>query len=229
MNYADILITHRDYGIRHPKLRIIPLACPVYEPPTDITELRRKHGLPEGKVLITTLGFLTAWKKIPDLIQQLLPELERRGAVLQALCPTHFSGDATGEGQKMQRLVNGKASVVWKSEFLPESDMVERVACSNLGLAYHGENTGSCSAANKMFVAGRVPLLLTCSTHDSDHAGAEHMRGFDLVTYAKRAAELAHDPDVLKRLREGSQQDYGKMNQAVVARRYLELFREIRK
>ncbi|GMV18587.1 MAG: hypothetical protein AMXMBFR56_68110 [Polyangiaceae bacterium] len=222
---ADILVTHRDY-FPHPKLRVVPLACPVYEPPADLAGLRKKHGLPEDKVLLTTLG---AWKKIPDLVQQLLPELERRGAVLQALCPTHFAGDATGEGAKLARLANGRQSIIWKSEFLPESEVLERVACSDLGLAYHGQNTGSVSAANKMFVAARVPLLLTSSTHDSDHLGAVHVPGFDLIKYARRATELAHDRAVLRTMRVQAQGDYDRMNQAVVAKRYLELFREIKK
>lgn len=226
---ADFLVTHREYGISHPKIRVVPLGCPLFEPPEDLTALRRKYDLPEKKVLLTYVGFLSSWKKTPGLVQQLLPELERRGAALQLICPTHFSGDPTGEVAKMRRLTQNRPAVIWISNFPTEAEVLERAACSDLGIAYHGQNTGSVSATNKMLVAARVPLLVTCSTHDSDHAGAEHTPGFDLVAYARRAAELAHDRVALAKLREGSQRDYERMNQAVVARRYLELFREIKK
>ena len=226
---ADVLVTHREYGISNPKIRVVPLGCPLFEPPGDLPALRRKYGLPEGKALLTYVGFLSAWKRTPDLVQQLLPELERRGAVLQLICPTHFSGDPTGEVAKMRRLTENRPTVIWISNFPVEAEVLERAACSDLGIAYHGQNTGSVSATNKMLVAARVPLLVTCSTHDSDHAGAEHTPSFDLVAYARRAAELAHDRAALARLREGSQRDYDRMNQIVVARRYLELFKEIKR
>ena len=228
VDYTDTLITHRDYGITHPKLQIAPLACPVFHPASR-AELRQKHGLPENKKILTTLGFLTAWKRIPETVQRLLPEVERQGALLQLLCPTHYSGDPTRETAKLQALVRDRTSVLWKSEFIPEQEMLERTAASDLGFAYHGENTGSCSAANKMFVAARCPLLLTSSNHDSDvQHGAEHLQNFNLEWFAQRAIELLHDDRRLTRLAAGIQQDYDRMNQAAVAKRYLELFKEIK-
>src|SRR3990167_111053 len=116
---ADVLALHRDYGVKHSKIRQVPLACPVYAP-TDRNALRRKYGLPEGKKIVTTLGFLTAWKRIPETVQRLLPELERRGVLLQLLCPTHYSGDPSKEAKKLRNVIHGHPSVLWQSTFLPE-------------------------------------------------------------------------------------------------------------
>jgi glycosyltransferase involved in cell wall biosynthesis len=229
VNYTDLLVTHRDYGISHPKLRQLPLACPTYTPPNR-AELRSKFGFPEDVKVLTSLGFLTRWKKIPELVTQLLPELARRNIKLQLLCPMHFSGDPHREMDRLRKLVQGQSSVIWHSNFLPEQEMLERVAASDLGLVYHGEDTGSCSAANKMFVSARCPILLTSSNHDSDvQHGAEHLKSFDLGQFAQRALELIEDEQKLAALRIGIERDYELLNQRAVAQRYLELFKEIRK
>jgi hypothetical protein len=224
---ADVLVVHRDYKIKHPKIRQVPLACPVYAPP-DHTLLRQRLGF-KGPV-ITTLGFLSAWKRIPEMADLLLPELGRRGATLQLLCPTHYSGDKTGEGEKLKKVVKGSGSALWIQDFLPEAEMLHRVAASDLGVIYHGANTGSCSAANKMFVSARCPLVVTGSNHDSDvKYGVARSSGFDLEQYVARALALLDNAKGREALRLGMEKDYQNLNQAAVAKMYLELFKEISK
>lgn len=224
---ADVLALHREYGIKSPKIRQVPLACPVFDPP-DREALRKKFGF--NKPVLTTLGFLSRWKRIPDITRLLLPAVKKRGAVLQLLCPTHYSGDTSQESAKLKQLIRGESSVVWISDFLPEQEMLERAAASDLGFVYHGENTGSCSAANKMFVSARCPLLLTSSSHDADvKHGAEHLPSFGMPAFARRAIQLIGEKGRLDALRQGMEKDYALMNQARVAQQYLDLFSEIQK
>jgi hypothetical protein len=226
---SDVLVTHRDYGIPHPKVKIVPLACPVYLPGNS-ADLRREHGLPADKTILTTLGFLTPWKRMVELTQHLLPLLEQHGMLLQILSPTHFSGDQNREGERLQRLVQGKSAVLWRPNFLPEEEVLERASASDLGLMYHGQHTGSCSAASKTFVSARCPLLVTPSNHDSDiRDGAARVRSFDLAEFAERAVELVRDASKLAALRNGMERDYERMNRAAVAQQYLDIFRSIAK
>lgn len=225
---VDLLVLHRDYGVKHPKIRTVPLACPVHEL-SDRAALRAKFKFDQRPV-VTTFGFLSQWKRFPEVAERLLPEIERRGAVLQMICPVHSSGDKAGEGQKLERVLRGKASATWIRDFLPESEVLERVEASDLGAMYHGMNTGSCSAANKVFVSARCPLLVTSSNHDADVRGAERTDSLDLGVFVKRAGELLRDlPRLRQRLKAGMEADYLRMNQAAVAEQYLALFEEIRR
>lgn len=225
--FSDVVVAHRDYGIRHPKLVEIPLGCPVYSP-VSREALRGRFDFRTR--VVTTLGFLSPWKKIPDLVELLLPRVVERGARLQVLCPTHFSGDKTHEDSRLRRAIQGHPSVIWMVDFLPEQEVLERVAASTLGALYHGNDTGSVSAANNMFVSARCPLVLTSSNHDASVVhGAERLAGFDLLAYVDKVVEVLDDEPTLHRLRSGMEIDYQRLNQAAVAQRYVELFREIKK
>jgi hypothetical protein len=224
---ADVLVVHRDYGIRHPRLRRVPLACPVYTL-QDREALRRKFGF--DRLVITTFGFASAWKRFPELAEALLPEMARRDAVFQMLCPAHYSGDPSGEARKLEVLAEQwPGTCVWVRNFLPEGEVLDRVRASDLGVMYHAHNTGSCSAASKVFVSARVPLLVTGSNHDSDILGAERIRGFEMRVFAHRALELLDDRRRRAELVRGMEDDYARMNMAVVARQYQGLFEEVKR
>lgn len=220
---ADRLVVHREYGHRHEKLRQVPLGCPVFAEP-DTRALKTKFAF-DGPV-VTTLGFLSAWKRVPDLAASLLPELKKRGATFQILCPSHFSGDG-GEAARLRSVLYRDSTAVWISEFIPELEMLERVAASDLGVAFHGMDTGSVSAANRMFVAGRCPLVLTRSTHDSDIRSADRTASLDLGTYVDRVLQVLDNAEKRASMRDLIRHEYGLINQAVVAKQYVRLFEEL--
>lgn len=62
---VDRFVIHRDYAPRHAESTIIPLGCPVFDPPATREEIRKELEYPDGSVVMTTLGFLTRWKQIP--------------------------------------------------------------------------------------------------------------------------------------------------------------------
>lgn len=226
-NVADIVVVHRAYGIQHPKLRQVPLACPLYQL-TDREALRAKFGFTQP--VVTTFGFLTAWKRFADVAVRLLPELKRRGALFQMICPAHFSGVVDGEYQNLRAAVGRFPETArWISEFSPEAEILDRVSASDLGVMYHAHDTGSCSAASKMFVSTRRPLLVTSSNHDSDIRSADRISGCSLSDFTRRALELLDDAPRRAQLASDMERDYERMNMRAVAARYLELFKEIKK
>lgn len=224
---AHAMVRHRDYGVGDPRMHEVPLGCPVFEPPASKREFRAKYGLPLDSKILTTVGFLARWKQLPDVAQALISRLAP-DEHLQMICPAHFSGESRQEWQRLQSVVLGAEQVTWTSEFVPQQEMLERVAASDLGFVYHAVNTGSCSAATKPFVSARCPVVLTNSNHGSDvREGAFRASTMDLHGFAQAVLGLSRNPHSLHHYVAGMQRDYERLNMRRVAEQYLDVFRKI--
>lgn len=226
-NRAHAMVRHRDYGVGDPRMHEVPLGCPVFDPPANKRELREKYGLPLDKKVLTTVGFLAPWKKIPDLTQALLSKLAPNEH-LQLICPAHFSGESHQEWHRLNSVTNGSERVTWTSQFVPQQELLERVAASDLGFVFHAVNTGSCSAATKPFVSARCPVVITNSNHASDvREGAYRAPTMDLHGFADAVIGVARNPHSLHQYVSGMQRDYERLNMRRVAEQYLDVFRKI--
>lgn len=223
---VSAMVVHRSYGIKHPKLRQIPLGCPVYESEISVHELRRRYRLPVEATIITTFGFLTAWKKFPETAAAILPLLEP-GMFLQLLCSPHFMRYEEGE-RRLKEIVKGSSAVQLRTDFLPTQEIIERLHASDLGFTYHSVNTGSVSAATKQFVSARCPLVVTSSSHASDMLGASHVTEPGVKAFAEHVVSVAKDARKLSALRTASEVEYRRLNMRHVAEEYLKLFAELR-
>lgn len=222
---AAVLVQHRDYGLGHPRLVTVPLACPVYDNWESLPALRARLGLPAGRRLLTTVGFLAPWKRVPETAEALLPHLAPRDLHLQLVTPVHYSGAGRDELRRLTEVAAGhRDRVTVVDSYVPKRELLDRVAVSDLGFVYHGADTGSVSAATKCFVATRCPLVVTSSSHASDVAlGVERVPSRDLGTFVDRLLRLVDDADRLKGLRAEAEIEYARVNMSVVARRYAEL------
>lgn len=225
---AHAMVVHRDYGISNPLFHEVPLGCPVYEPPSSAKrEIRQRLGIPPDATVVTTLGFLSPWKRLPEVALNLLAQ--NAGIFVQMICPSHFSGESMGEVSKMRDLASvHSANLRWSPEFIPASEVLDRVAASDLGFVYHPVNTGSCSAATKPFVSARCPVVLTPSNHSSDvREGAYRVPSYDLGEFTRMVVAVARDPRLLIELQAGMQRDYERLNMKRVAEMYLDVYRKI--
>lgn len=227
---SHALVSHRTYDFNHPNMRVIPLGCPVYEPSASREELRQKYNLPIGEKILTTAGFLSPWKKFPEIVAAFLPHLKEQNLWLQLCCPGHFSGQSSGEIQRINALrtnTNGER-VIWQSDFVPAAELVERCAASDLGFVFHNTDTGSVSAATKQFVAARCPIVVTSSNHASDlQRGVVRVGNLDIGNFISQVLGLANSPTFLASLRADIEEDYRRLNMREIARQYVQVFSDL--
>jgi len=225
---ADRFVVHRDYGLKDQRVVEIPLGCPVYDPPADKASLRRRYELPEDAIVVTTLGFLSPWKKLPAVAGAMARMMRMAPRVfLQVLTAIPFAGDAHGEKRAMQRVLSSLPGdrYFFSTEFRVEQDLLDRLAASDLAFLYHGQDTGSVSAATKACVAARLPAVVTGSSHASDiREGVHRVEGFDPARFSSEVLFTAGDPPKLAAMREGMEREYRRLNMRAVARRYIDLF-----
>jgi hypothetical protein len=226
---AHAMVVHRNYGISNPLFHEVPLGCPVYEPPpyAERLAIRERLGIPSGVTVVTTLGFLSPWKRLPEVAVELLAQ--NAGIFVQMICPSHFSGESMGEVSRMRDIASVyQGTLRWSPEFIPASEVLDRVAASDLGFVYHPVNTGSCSAATKPFVSARCPVVLTPSNHSSDvREGAYRVPGYDLGEFTRAVVAVARDAHMMHQLRDGMQRDYERLNMTRVAQMYVDVYRKI--
>lgn len=222
---VSAMVVHRGYGVEHPKLHHIPLGCPIYEPTKSVQELRAQYGLPNETTVVTTFGFLVAWKRFPETAAEFLKQLESEPesrVFLQMLCSPHFVPYPEGE-RRLREIVGDSPMVQLQTVFLSQEELTERLYASDLGFVFHGENTGSVSAATKQFVAARCPLVVTSSNHAEDMLGAAKAP-VGLKGFVRHVLDVVKKPEEIAKLKRASELEYRRLNMKKVAEQYLELF-----
>jgi hypothetical protein len=237
---VDRFIVHRKYdGLKHPKFVEIPLGCPVYEPKVSRAELRQQFGLPQNDLVITTLGFLSPWKRIPEVLGDLLfgsrlcnnhGRPMYSSATFQVLTPLPFNDTSDAQAQAVYEVLAKypNAPVIFSTTFRPEQELLDRVYASDLGFLFHGQHTGSVSAATKQFVSARCPVVVTGSSHAADlNDGVVRLDEFNTVKFAHGVLTAASNADYLAQLRHGIAFEYERLNMNAVAHRYIDLFNSL--
>jgi hypothetical protein len=226
---VDRYVLHRSYPMRHPESTIIPLGCPVYEPSTDREALRSAY--PSGSTVLTTIGFLTQWKRLPEIATALLAAMRPHPQLfLHMHTPKPYYTDAIvlGEEERLQRIFQGQPNVRFSTEFLQDIRTLDLAYAADVGFLYHPINTQSVSAATKQFVAARRPLVVTSSTHAWDlKKGVEVVDGFDVWMFAHKIVSLALDTEKRAALEKSMQLEYERLNMDTVAKQYIDLFRSL--
>jgi hypothetical protein len=230
--FVNAFVVHRDA----PSHTIeVSLGCPTYSPSESRAEIRKLFGFRPDDIVVTTLGFLTRWKRVPQTIEALLSQAQDPNLVFRVQMPLHFTDqDASRKEEEAIRDVMGRYAntagrrprVQFSTAFIPEKDLLDLAHASDLGFIFHGENTKSVSAATKQFVSARTPLMITESTHGSDlKAGVVRVPGFDPTAFAREVLQVAGNAARRDALRAGIASEYTRINMDAVAERYLELFR----
>ena len=221
--HVDRFIVHRAYPCLSEKCIQIPLGCPTYDPP-DRDALRKKFGF-EGKLVVSTIGFLTDWKRTPEVLRALAPLLAAPD-VIRVHAPHPFSAGSGSHGEEKkirQVLANHRGRIEFSMDFLPENKLLDLVHASDLGFVFHGIHTGSVSAATKQFVAARTPVVVTDSTHAADiHGGVHRVPGFHIEHFCKEVASVLHDAGARSSMAAEMGKEYARINMAAVATQYVD-------
>lgn len=227
-SYVDTFIVHRNYGLRDPRVVEVPLACPVYTPSKSRDELR---PLPSSIKILTTIGFLSGWKRIPELVEAILKQptwSEMKDFHLWIQTPAPFAGDQEKQIPAVNAVLEkyGRTRVTFSTKFLSEQELLDHVYASDIGFIFHGQNTNSASAATKQFVSARTPLITTGSSHSSDvREGVARIATFDVDVFAREMLTIARDDVRMGGLRTGMEREYERLNMDTVAAQYAEIFR----
>jgi glycosyltransferase involved in cell wall biosynthesis len=213
---VDSFVTHKP----HPNTTEIHLGCPTYTP-GNRDALRARFGFNPNDVVVTTLGFLSRWKKIPETIEALLARNTQLIFCVQT--PHPYTGIDSEEEARVRAIAT--TNVRFSTKFLPERELLDLVHASDLGFLFHGQHTSSVSAATKQFVSARCPLVVTKSSHNTDlREGVVRVPGFDVSAFAQVVVDVAQDAGRREALRKGMLAEYARLNMDAVAERYLELF-----
>lgn len=227
---VDRFVLHRTYYGAPTKGVVIPLGCPVYSP-AERAGLRAKLGFAEGQIVLTTVGFLTKWKRTPEVADAVASALPPGAMLVHIQAPWPFNpagAGAAGEDVALKAVAARHVRLHVSTEFLPEDRLLDLVHASDLGFVFHGIDTCSVSAATKAFISGRCPVVVTGSTHASDMIrGVKRVNGLDLRAFGQEVVKVASDPDLLQKLRDGAVKEYERLNMDAVARRYVEEFQRL--
>jgi len=224
---VDQFVVHRNYAPRHENSTVIPLGCPVYATSESRAELRARLRLPEDATVLTTIGFLTRWKCMPEITAAMLVAIAPHPKLFMHIhTPWPFNtADAHVDEPRIRTLVDDHPRVRFSTRFLPERDTLDIARAADLGFVYHSIHTGSVSAATKQFVSARRPLVITASNHVSDLQGVERVNSFDPDAFARAVVDVARSPERLTTLQTQAEAEYDRLNMHATARQYIALFR----
>ena len=229
---VDAVIVHRDYEGMPATVKKIQLGCPVYEPRTSRADMRKLLGIPDKAVVMTTIGLLAVWKRIPETVDALRQALhEDKSLFLQVHAPSPITHHTVVQEEARLRDVLSRCPrdrVRFTNSFLTEQDLLDRAHASDVGFVFHGENTLSVSAATKQFVSARTPLVTTGSTHSADlGSGVLRAPTFDPAEFAKHVLRVARDEGLRGQMRVAMTEEYERLNMHTTARKYVELLRSL--
>jgi len=229
---VDCFVLHRDYSPKSEKSVFIPLGCPVYRATKENPELRTQFGLPLDATVLTTIGFLTRWKSIPELAMAMLNAIAGHPKLhVRIHTPWPYDDAGAGAEEASVRAVmnaHGCKNMSFSKEFLPEHEALDLAHASDLGFVFHGFHTRSVSAATKQFVSAGRPLVVTGSSHASDlRMGVVRIGSFDPAEFAREVVSVATNTEAMAGLQRDATHEYDRLNMDVVAKQYVELFEQL--
>lgn len=192
----------------------------------------RKFGFPPGAFVVSTIGFMIPWKEHAKIAEAMLPWLRQRPEVhLQIMASEHFSPDLRGYSIECRDQIAeiagriGGNRIHHVSDYPSDTEIVERLAVSDLGYLWCPFDTYSSSAAAAQFTSARCPLVVSDSTHYAFlGSGIVRCKMGNLSAFADMVRETADNPQLLRTLKENQSQMYRQRNYAETARAHLALY-----
>lgn len=214
---------------------VIPMPCTNIGPIQGRVELRRRFGLPENAVVVSTVGFMIPWKDHPRIVEAMVPWLLRRPDIhLQIIASEHFNESLKGYAEDCRRQLSRLASGFLEGRihhvdgYPSDRELVERLAASDLGYVWCPFDTGSSSAAAAQFTTARCPLVATDSSHYAFlGTGIVRAPKTDPNAFVELIRKTAEDGVMLRQLRANQWTMYLERNYLATALRHLELYQKV--
>lgn len=219
---VDKFIVHRHYWLNkkddYKHTTFIPMPCPVMgETPAPVM-LRVQFGIPVDKTVLTTFGFLAKWKQTDTAIESLCKHIQERkeNVFLQVLTSSHFWSTYDSEvmlNHIKESLKKHNIPGFVTSEFLRDSEIVQRFVLSDLGFLYAPIHTAGNSAAGLEFLAGCLPVVVTQSDHFATLDDSTCVRTpFSPDEFAKNVLDISKDTGRIRTMREACTRMYQERN-----------------
>ena len=217
-------------NFKNTKVNIIPMAVPIFAPDHEIPFYRQKYGISNDTFVISTVGFMFAWKQHANVLQGMVPILKQnKNVMIQLLTSFHSinNGECIEEYNKIRSVVseNGiESQVIHVTEYIPQQELSERLFLSDLGFLWSGIETTSSSASLKEFVSSRLPVLRTNSSHYHDIESGCEITGQDMGQFISAIEDLILNKEKLTALKKSMNKNYEEMNYKNIISKFLEVF-----
>ena len=227
--YFNTILLHKNNGEDASNIKYIPMGCPVFEKPNK-QELRKKYGLDNGFFVASTFGFLVSWKRFDEIMGGFVNLFDKYPSlILQMLTSFHkqMEGDSVSVYNSVRKIFDKAGvldKVIWKTEFLPENEMLERLALSDMGFMYAPVDTGSISAAAKEFTAARLPVVLSNSNHFTDCQVGCIKVPKNVPDMVDGIQTMIEENTLRSRLEKEADELYNEINYSKVADKHLEIY-----
>jgi len=224
------IIAHRPIQ-KAPDVVVVPMPCTTVGILPSRESLRKKFSLPQDAFILSTVGFMIPWKDHPRIAEIMVPWLRRRPDVfVQVIAAEHFNPDVSVYAgacrDALSRISKSVGSRILHVDGYPsDTELVERLAASDLGYVWCPFDTGSSSAAAAQFITARCPLVATDSSHYA-YLGTGISRGSkkSMEAFVDLVMGVAADQAVLDRLRAAQWVEYKSRNYIETARKHLGLY-----
>jgi hypothetical protein len=216
----DGFIYHKSNTIPFKKTKIfnIPMGVPIFNPEFSRDDYRRRYGISEDKLVISTVGFMFAWKNHANVLARLVGHMkENSNIVVQYLTSFHSTnnGECIDEFNKITSIIkenNLESQFIHITDYIPQKELNERLYLSDVGFLWSGIETTSSSASLKEFVASRLPVVKTNSTHYHDITSGTVTVEQNLDIFANIIIQLILDKDRRIKLQKEMESSYEKLN-----------------
>jgi hypothetical protein len=227
----DGFIYHKDNTIQFKKTKVfkIPMGVPVFIPELSKKEYRTIYGISEDRLIISTLGFMFAWKNHANVLSGLLKYMKEDPRILvQYMTSFHSTnnGECVDEFNKINKIVkenNLEDQFIHITDYVTQKELNERLYLSDVGFLWSGIETTSSSASLKEFVASRLPVVKTNSTHYHDIAAGSITTEQDINIFCNIIIQLILDNNRRAFLLEEMEKNYNNLNYNSVINNLLEV------
>jgi len=248
---VNAMLTERliDMGIihwPHAQMEISPdviavlggMGVPSYNPPSgnagnDRGRMRMERGIPESSTLISTFGFASVGRGHYEVLQEIAPYMVYMKDVHVQLLLSENAFNPEGFQIVHEQIADivdqfglqGRVHVC--SEFLSALEVLNRLWMSDIGFLYLDFDALSTSSAARYFVAARLPLVVSPSTHFADlRRGVVRSRP-SLYDFGLSIMELVKDQKKRERLSRQHESTYRDFVWPRFAEKHLEIYRRV--
>ena len=236
LDIVDHVIIHKplkntDYKTN--KITYIPMGIPVFPILLSKKDLRDKYSFSSNQTILSTFGFLTPWRKNSDFLFNLIPYLKSNALLhiqILASLPTFGVPEAEKELEKIKNIIKKyklTPQVTLISDFLPQSEISERLMLSDIGWLWGTRKGNESSAAARDFIAARLPLFLVDWAHYHDISLGIIKSSLKIKPFIDALISVAASKDILNQLKEDMEESYNASNNNVIIGKHINIFNSI--
>jgi glycosyltransferase involved in cell wall biosynthesis len=216
----DGFIYHKNNTMpfRRTKVFNVPMGVPVFNPELSRKEYKNKYGIDEERLVISTVGFMFAWKNHANVLSSLIKYMKDDPKILvQYMTSFHSTnnGECIDEFNKINSIVKENSlenQFLHITDYISQKELNERLYLSDVGFLWSGIETTSSSASLKEFVASRLPVVKTNSTHYHDIVSGTVTTEQDIGNFSNIIIQLIMDSDRRAKLQQEMEENYNKLN-----------------